>query len=73
VEGALALLERVDKLVDETPPETGEMRFGNKAFRTWHAKLVEVCHHHHHSERERLSLSLCVCVCVRSRAVLHAC
>lgn len=39
VDGALDLLARLDKLVDETPPEKGEMRFGNKAFRAWHAKL----------------------------------
>jgi serine/threonine-protein phosphatase 2A activator len=39
VEGCLALLERLDRMVDDTPPEQGQMRFGNKAFRTWHAKL----------------------------------
>jgi serine/threonine-protein phosphatase 2A activator len=39
--GALALLEELDKLVDETPPLTGEMRFGNKAFRIYHQKLSQ--------------------------------
>jgi len=38
----IALLETLDRWVDETPPEVQVARFGNKAFRTWHAKLEEV-------------------------------
>ena len=30
-------------LVDEIPPSQQPMRFGNKAFRQWHKRLVEVC------------------------------
>lgn len=35
------MLESLDRWVDETPPEEQVARFGNKAFRTWHAKLAE--------------------------------
>ncbi len=34
-------MNRLLTLVDETPPMKQPMRFGNKAFRTWHQKLVE--------------------------------
>ena len=36
----MELLARLDRLVDETPREEGEMRFGNKAFRAWHDKVA---------------------------------
>lgn len=35
------LLRRLHELLDAVPPAEGSMRFGNKAFRTWHQKLVE--------------------------------
>lgn len=35
-----AMLEKLSKLVDEVPPDTGPRRFGNVSFRKWH-KLVE--------------------------------
>ena len=36
------LLDELDKWIDELPPIEQPMRFGNKAFRTWHERLVEV-------------------------------
>ena len=35
-------LDNCGKWVDETPPVKQQMRFGNKAFRTWHDKVKEV-------------------------------
>jgi len=34
-------LDNCGKWVDETPPVKQQMRFGNKAFRTWHDKVKE--------------------------------
>nr|AAH76243.1 Protein phosphatase 2A activator, regulatory subunit 4 [Danio rerio] len=39
VEKLLALLGTLDQWIDETPPVDQPSRFGNKAFRTWYAKL----------------------------------
>lgn len=36
------LVAKISKLVNDTPPEEGSWRFGNRAFRTFHAKLTEV-------------------------------
>lgn len=44
VKGLSALLEVLNRLstwIDEIPPIDQPMRFGNKAFRTWHSRLVE--------------------------------
>mmetsp|Transcript_25676 Transcript_25676/g.29369 ORF Transcript_25676/g.29369 Transcript_25676/m.29369 type:complete len:321 (+) Transcript_25676:62-1024(+) len=35
------MLETLEKWIDEIPPLEQPMRFGNKAFKTWHARLVE--------------------------------
>lgn len=35
------LLDRLEKIIDETPPSTGPRRFGNVAFREWHARVGE--------------------------------
>jgi len=46
VEKLLDLLETLDRWIDETPPVDQPSRFGNKAYRTWFAKLEEVgCTH----------------------------
>lgn len=37
------LLNTLDRWIDETPPVNQPSRFGNKAFRTWYAKLDQVC------------------------------
>ncbi|KJE90128.1 phosphotyrosyl phosphate activator, variant [Capsaspora owczarzaki ATCC 30864] len=37
----LALLEKLNTWIDEIPPIQQPMRFGNKAFRTWMARLEE--------------------------------
>ena len=36
------ILDTLLAWVDEVPPVKQPMRFGNKAFRTWHAKVAEV-------------------------------
>ncbi|KAL6073949.1 Serine/threonine-protein phosphatase 2A activator [Balamuthia mandrillaris] len=41
VSGMASLVKKLSQMVDEVPPEEGSMRFGNKAFRTWHQQLVE--------------------------------
>mmetsp|Transcript_4514 Transcript_4514/g.6227 ORF Transcript_4514/g.6227 Transcript_4514/m.6227 type:complete len:469 (+) Transcript_4514:248-1654(+) len=41
VTGLVRLLETLSDWVDEIPPLNQPMRFGNKAFRTWHERLVE--------------------------------
>eukprot|EP00050_Salpingoeca_kvevrii_P002892 m.208184 g.208184 ORF g.208184 m.208184 type:complete len:612 (+) comp10712_c0_seq10:959-2794(+) len=41
VAGLVALLDSLDKLIDEIPPVEQPSRFGNAAFRTWHTALVE--------------------------------
>jgi serine/threonine-protein phosphatase 2A activator len=35
------LLQRLDAIIDETPPDPGPRRFGNISFRTWHKRLEE--------------------------------
>lgn len=42
IEKLVALLNTLDRWIDETPPVDQPSRFGNKAFRTWYAKLDEV-------------------------------
>lgn len=42
IEKLLALLGTLDRWIDETPPEDQPSRFGNKAYRTWYAKLDQV-------------------------------
>lgn len=39
----MRLLDRLDALVDETPPleDKSVQRFGNKAFKEWHAKMMD--------------------------------
>ncbi|KAG8554785.1 hypothetical protein GDO81_003893 [Engystomops pustulosus] len=39
IEKLMALLDTLDRWIDETPPVDQPSRFGNKAFRTWYAKL----------------------------------
>lgn len=42
VKAVLALLRALEALADEVEPTAAEMgRFGNRAFRTWHARMVE--------------------------------
>lgn len=41
VRGLVAMLEELDGWVDDFPPIQQPMRFGNKAFQQWHARLVE--------------------------------
>ncbi|KAK2120429.1 hypothetical protein P7K49_001815 [Saguinus oedipus] len=41
IEKLLALLNTLDRWIDETPPVDQPSRFGNKAYRTWYAKLDE--------------------------------
>lgn len=45
VERLLDLLETLDQWINETPPVDQPSRFGNKAFRTWYAKLDQVGSH----------------------------
>ncbi|XP_064027308.1 serine/threonine-protein phosphatase 2A activator isoform X3 [Pogoniulus pusillus] len=39
VEKLLAVLDTLDRWIEETPPVDQPSRFGNKAFRTWYARL----------------------------------
>jgi hypothetical protein len=39
----VALMGWLEGRAEETPPLQQPMRFGNKAYRLWHAKFVEVC------------------------------
>ncbi|XP_040600976.1 serine/threonine-protein phosphatase 2A activator isoform X2 [Mesocricetus auratus] len=39
IEKLVALLNTLDRWIDETPPVDQPSRFGNKAYRTWYAKL----------------------------------
>lgn len=41
VRGFVDLLRELDSWVDDIPPLQQPMRFGNKAFRQWHGRLVE--------------------------------
>ena len=36
-----SLLEELNQIVDEVPPDTGPRRFGNASFRKWHEKVEE--------------------------------
>lgn len=38
----MSLLNTLDQWIDETPPVDQPSRFGNKAYRTWYAKLDQV-------------------------------
>lgn len=42
LEPLVKLLDSLEGLISEAPPLQQPMRFGNKAFKTWHAKAVEV-------------------------------
>ncbi|KAJ7308501.1 hypothetical protein JRQ81_009065 [Phrynocephalus forsythii] len=39
IKNLVALLDTLDRWIDETPPVDQPSRFGNKAFRTWYTKL----------------------------------
>ncbi|XP_045144510.1 serine/threonine-protein phosphatase 2A activator isoform X2 [Echinops telfairi] len=41
IEKLVVLLDTLDRWIDETPPVDQPSRFGNKAYRTWYAKLDE--------------------------------
>ncbi|ELW61980.1 Serine/threonine-protein phosphatase 2A activator [Tupaia chinensis] len=41
IEKLVSLLNTLDRWIDETPPVDQPSRFGNKAYRTWYAKLDE--------------------------------
>mmetsp|Transcript_112945 Transcript_112945/g.364612 ORF Transcript_112945/g.364612 Transcript_112945/m.364612 type:complete len:353 (-) Transcript_112945:285-1343(-) len=41
VRGLVRLLDELERWVEDFPPLAQPMRFGNKAFRQWHARLVE--------------------------------
>lgn len=43
VQKTIHLLDRLDKMIDETPPIKQPQRFGNQAFKTWYEKLKDVC------------------------------
>jgi len=43
VVGMITLLEKLDEMVDNTPPIDQPQRFGNQAFTHWLKKLEEVC------------------------------
>eukprot|EP01137_Pigoraptor_chileana_P010612 Opistho-2@60428 len=45
IDKLIALLDTLDKWVDEIPPIQQPMRFGNKAFRLWFAKVNENAAH----------------------------
>lgn len=42
IEKLVTLLNTLDRWIDETPPVDQPSRFGNKAYRTWYAKLDQV-------------------------------
>ena len=41
VKGVLVIIDRLQGWVSEIPPEVQPQRFGNKAFRVWHARLKD--------------------------------
>jgi serine/threonine-protein phosphatase 2A activator len=41
VQRLVTLLDTLNTWVDEIPPVEQSLRYGNPAFRTWHARLVE--------------------------------
>lgn len=45
MEKLLDLMGTLDQWINETPPVDQPSRFGNKAFRTWFAKLDQVGTH----------------------------
>lgn len=38
----ISFLEKIENLIGEVPPLQQKMRFGNKAFKTWHEKMALV-------------------------------
>lgn len=42
VQKVIDMLDKLDALIDETPPIKQPQRFGNQAFRSWYEKLREV-------------------------------
>lgn len=42
VQKTVELLDRLDQMIDETPPVKQPQRFGNQAFRTWYSKVQDV-------------------------------
>ena len=38
----ITFLEKIENLIGEVPPLQQKMRFGNKAFKTWHEKMALV-------------------------------
>lgn len=43
IDSVCKLLDTLNSWIDDIPPIDQPQRFGNKAFRSWHAQLVEVC------------------------------
>jgi hypothetical protein len=39
----IGVLDTLGRWIDEIPPIQQPMRYGNKAFRTWHKKVKDVC------------------------------
>jgi hypothetical protein len=37
-----AVLDELSKYIDEIPPIAQPMRYGNKAYRTWHARVFSL-------------------------------
>ena len=74
------LMERAKGWIDEIPPIQQAMRFGNKAFRTWHARMMEVSGTHPSLQPQTLLTApyhtspVCVsCVCSRCRRSCRLC
>jgi len=44
----LQMLDKLHKWSEEVEPADQQQRFGNKAYRTWHARLQEVLSFHQH-------------------------
>lgn len=42
IKSLVKMLEKLDKMLDDTPPVLQPQRFGNQAFRTWYNNLKEV-------------------------------
>jgi serine/threonine-protein phosphatase 2A activator len=42
VQSLIAVLDKIDSFIEDFPPkDLGAQRFGNTAFRDWHAKLTK--------------------------------
>ena len=41
----IQMLDKFDEWITQIPPTEQPQRFGNKSFRIWHEKLLEVCSH----------------------------